>query len=300
MKYTKAQREKLIDERAKVLLDYGFSGAEAETIMEAAINTNLLFHSSGSIRSKLANLGGYGFSKEEVRKIVLEAPAVLSFAEESVNSKLKNYEAYGFSKEEVRKLVLGSRSAVEYAEKSVNSKLRNLEAYGFSRAEVRKIVLGMPAVLDCAKKPVNSKLRNLEAYGFSRAEVRKIVLGVPAALGCAKKSVNSKLRNLEKTRTFHNGFAMTLDNRKVRKLILSFPSVLSFSEHTLGWKMRTMAVITEGEKQEMLEMGKHWMQSARKSVARAQYLKRNGKDNRYPKDVFLSAKRFERKYRVSL
>ena len=265
MKYTKAQREKLIDERAKVLLDYGFSGAEAETIMEAAINTNLLFHSSGSIRSKLANLGGYGFSKEEVRKIVLEAPAVLSFAEESVNSKLKNYEAYGFSKEEVRKLVLGSRSAVEYAEKSVNS-----------------------------------KLRNLEAYGFSRAEVRKIVLGVPAALGCAKKSVNSKLRNLEKTRTFHNGFAMTLDNRKVRKLILSFPSVLSFSEHTLGWKMRTMAVITEGEKQEMLEMGKHWMQSARKSVARAQYLKRNGKDNRYPKDVFLSAKRFERKYRVSL
>ncbi|MEM4336040.1 MAG: hypothetical protein QXY61_03475, partial [Candidatus Anstonellales archaeon] len=140
----------------------------------------------------------------------------------------------------------------------------------------------------------------LENYGFSREEVRRIVIGSSAALGNSEESVNSKLRNLEKERTFHNGFVLKFTREEVKKLVLSFPPILGYSEYNMGWKIRALACVSEGNKEEMLEMGKQWMQSARKTVRRANYLNKNNIEWRHNNKVFMIAKRFERTYGVRL
>jgi len=331
--YTSIERAVVTDARKAALVEYGFSDSEADNIMQVSPR-NPLFYRADAIRSKLANLEAYGFSKEEVREIVvgstaalggaedsvnskfrnLEAygfspeevrkivaglPPVLGLAEESVRSKLKNYEAYGFSKDEVRRIIVGSTVALSLAEDSVNSKLRNLEVYGFTPEEVRKIVAGLPPVLGLGEESVRSKLANLEAYGFDRGEVRKIVVD-SSVLEKSEDSVNSKLGNLEKTRTYHNGFASGFSRDEVRRFVLSFPAVLNYSKHNAAQKIRTMTIITEGDKQEMLEMGKNWMQSAMKTVKRARHLQDEGIKWRHNKNIFASAKRFQKKYGVAL
>ena len=230
MKYTKAQREKLIDEREKALRDYRFSAHEAKRIMRAVIAAAPLFYLADTIKSKL----------------------------------------------------------------------KNLEAYGFSRAEVRKMVLHLPSIFNLAKDSVNSKLENLESRGFSREEVRTMALGSSNVFSLAEESVNSKLRNLKKTRTFHNGFAMRFDAREARELVVSFPGTLGCSEQNMGRKVRVMAILAEGDKAEMLAMGKQWMQSARKTVARAEHLKECRAQWKHSNGIFMGAKPFEKRYGARL
>ncbi|MEM4195122.1 MAG: hypothetical protein QXY05_02345, partial [Candidatus Anstonellales archaeon] len=135
---------------------------------------------------------------------------------------------------------------------------------------------------------------------FRREEVIKIVIGSSAVLSNSEESVNSKLRNLEKERTFHNGFVLKFTREEVKKLVLSFPPILGYSEYNMGWKIRALACVSEGNKEEMLEMGKQWMQSARKTVRRANYLNKNSIEWRHNNKVFMSAKQFERTYGVRL
>jgi ferredoxin len=162
------------------------------------------------------------------------------------------------------------------------------------------LILGSTAALSNSEESVNSKLRNLEGYGFSREEVRKIVIGSPAVLNYNEDSLKAKLRNLEKERKFPNGFVLKFTKEEVKELILSFPAILSYSEYTAGWKIRAMACVSEGDKQEMIEMGKLWMQSARKTVRRANYLNKKGIEWKHTGKVFMSEKNFKRTYGVSL
>jgi len=61
-----------------------------------------------------------------------------------------------------------------------------------------------------------------------------------------------------------------------------------------------MACVSEGDKQEMIEMGKLWMQSPRKTVRRANYLNKKGIEWEHTGKIFMSEKNFKRRYVVSL
>ena len=191
-----------------------------------------------------------------------------------------------------------------YIESEKDSLLRERKAvlldYGFSEEEAEKIMQACHNELFYSTETVESKLRNLENYGFSREEVRKIVIGLPPILGLNEDSLKAKLRNLEKERKFPNGFVLKFTKEEVKELILSFPAILGYSEYTAGWKIRAMACVSEGDKQEMIEMGKLWMQSARKTVRRANYLNKKGIEWKHTGKVFMSEKNFKRTYGVSL
>jgi len=50
----------------------------------------------------------------------------------------------------------------------------------------------------------------------------------------------------------------------------------------------------------MIEMGKLWMQSPRKTVRRANYLNKKGIEWEHTGKIFMSEKNFKRRYVVSL
>jgi hypothetical protein len=93
---------------------------------------------------------------------------------------------------------------------------------------------------------------------------------------------------------------MRFDAREARELVVSFPGTLGCSEQNMGRKVRVMAILAEGDKAEMLAMGKQWMQSARKTVARAEHLKECRAQWKHSNGIFMGAKPFEKRYGARL
>ncbi|PJA89542.1 MAG: hypothetical protein CO137_03665, partial [Candidatus Magasanikbacteria bacterium CG_4_9_14_3_um_filter_32_9] len=96
-----------------------------------------------------------------------------------------NLEKYGFSREQVIKIVCISFGTLSCSWKRTENILNNLEEYGFNSKQVIKIVYSFPQILGYSWERTSGILNNLEKYGFSSKQIIKIVCTFPAILGCS-------------------------------------------------------------------------------------------------------------------
>lgn len=252
-----------------------------------------------TVAAKTKNLIDYGFDWSQIQRVLGLCTAPLSNSIRTINGKLRNLEEYGFSREEVIKAVVNEPMVLGNSEETTNSKLRSLEDYRYDKGQVREIVLGS-SIFGLGKDTVKAKLRNLEEYGFGNNEARDLVLRWPGILQVAVDTINAKLGNLEKERVFHNGFKLALSKHEVMQLVLSFPSALTASQHAMGWKLRMMAVLTEGDKEEMIEKAAKFRFSARTMARRASYLRKSGYRWKHAHAVFRSKQEFRKRYGATI
>lgn len=81
---------------------------------------------------RMGNLKRYGFSADEVRKIVMKFPAVLACTAERTNVLLGNLERYGFSADNVRGIVMKFPAMLGYTAERTNEVMRWHDKHGIS------------------------------------------------------------------------------------------------------------------------------------------------------------------------
>ncbi len=173
---------------------------------------------------------------------------------------------------------------------------RVLLAYGFSPLEAAKIIVDFNHDNFLPAKTLKSSLQALEEFGFTPEQVRRIVNRYPRTVTMSGECINGHLAGLRQRRRFHNRHSLTLSQNEVKKLLLAFPPIIGFGPHASGWRLRTMAIVTEGDKKEMVEKADLWLQSPKKSVHRARFLDGKGIEWRHNKRIFESERNFATAY----
>ncbi|MFH1785650.1 MAG: hypothetical protein ABH842_04435 [Candidatus Micrarchaeota archaeon] len=160
--------------------------------------------------------------------------------------------------------------------------------------------MGRPAFSEEHASAIHAdQLENLLDYGFTHGETKQIILGRPTVLSISDENILGKLQNLEAPRftTHNNTFALTRE--EVIQFVLSFPRVLGLDcerNGNMDRKLRLMALITDGDKQAMLENAQRFIQGPAKTLARIKHLKSSGVNWKTPGALFVSEATFRRRY----
>ena len=210
-------------------------------------------------------------------------------------SQVANLVAYGFSPEQAELVISKSPNPHFYRNDTVNHKLQNFESCGFTKREVMAILLGSRSILGSSEESVNLKLKILEEYGFTKKEIKKIIVGQPNILSLSEEKLRKKFQDLEAPRYTATNSSFTLTRDEVRALVITLPHILGLNcEHNgkMDRKLRLMALITDGDKAEMLAHAQRFRQGPAKTLSRIKHLMDQGKNWKNPSLVYASVDGF--------
>jgi len=185
--------------------------------------------------------------------------------------------------------------------------------YGFSQKEAEYITrkTNHQRLALSPLQSMDGALHALEREGFTKKQVRSIVLKFPNAVTLSAESIREHMMNMRRARKFRvlrkkpaleradplcRTATLRFSRHEASSLVLSFPPMIGFGTHAMGWRIRAMAVITEGDKGEMLEKKGKWMQCPQKTIDRAQFLRNVGEFGAHRSRVFSSQEAFSARY----
>ncbi|MBN1169663.1 hypothetical protein JXA56_01430 [Candidatus Micrarchaeota archaeon] len=254
-------------------------------------------------RAAKAFLVDYGFSDEQATKVVRGFGNDLMEGAGLVSALLENFKTFGFSKEQVIGLLSKSQSISVYQLSKINIQIHLLAQTGFQKDKIRKMMADSPGIIGLTHQNIQSKIDVLKHYGFSHSDSIAVFTKAPSALGLSEDTLNAKLSALESDTVFQRKsrglLSVGLTKAEVKKAVLEFPAVLCFRENEIRRKKRLMLIISEGDRQDVIDAGRRWMQSVKKTAARSRFLKNKGYSCE-TKRVYLSAKQFKDNFGRSL
>ncbi|MGB9719071.1 MAG: hypothetical protein ACPL06_00555, partial [Candidatus Anstonellales archaeon] len=222
------------------------------------------------------------------------------------NDFLKALEDYGFTKEQVREIVIKFPQVLSCTAERTNSILANFKKYGFTKEQVRDIVIKHPTALSYTVKRTNDFLKALEDYGFTKEEIKSnIVLANPQILRTSGPDVRLRLANLEKRRESLCGkLVLELNKDEVKKMVIRMPSLLGFTEETMDKKLKLRMFIAHVCETDILPQDRRFttvlMTGRRTLVTRVAYARRNNINWRDEKYLYMSKTRFEKKFGIRI
>ncbi len=310
----------------KLLAEYGMHENDAVPLLLELLNKNAQYSKPQYIQQQLANIEQLGFSKAEIGQNLARDSRFINFqvAKKRMREKKAAEDAKG-KKKKTRKAkksqpqsascpagpgIVKAKPAPEPKPRYRDQLDEALRDYGTSSANL--------PVLRARKLDINCILRrliNLEKQGFSKSQIGSMLEDFPGLAVIPSRELNSRLATLMAATSFNDtthgcvpmgrrgfirfaGPTIVLSQEEAREIVLVSPAVLRSDERELRWKLRVMAIVTGGDKEEMMKRAKEFEISHKTLARRASLLRKRTSDWRNHSDLFLPEKAFQRKYKM--
>ena len=156
-----------------------------------------------------------GFTKEELRALILKYPIILCMSIENINAKIDTFRTLGYSNKDIIKMSKRLPTIFCYSIDNIKTKIEDMILLGFTREEVIQMIKIFPSVLSISIDNIKNKINIFLEYGYTYEEILYIFEVIPAVMAYSIDSLREKLKYYNSI-GIHNFIAM-----KPIKLMLS-------------------------------------------------------------------------------
>ncbi|KAL4421932.1 hypothetical protein ABPG77_007874 [Micractinium sp. CCAP 211/92] len=196
----------------------GLTAAECSKLLSKSPHTLLTGDLDGRIFPFLDGLEALGFSREEVKAMVLRVSTLLLFSVGKLHDRVAWLKGLGMSLDDVRAVVWKFPTVVCHTSSNCEACLQWMQQLGVPREECAIIIRRLPPVITySAQKRARFLDFMRDEVGLDDAGIARILRHTPDTLGRAVERLRHNLVQLE-------AFGMNPD--QIRRLVVTNPSVL--------------------------------------------------------------------------
>ena len=251
------------------------------------------------LNSNLKHLLSLGFSKEDIKKMIILAPNVLAF-KNKVDESFNYFLSLGYTKEEVIGMVKKSPTLLSRSSNYIKNRLDLYKSFGMSEEDALKVFKRTPTLLLFTNDTLYNKINDLIDIGFKREAIYSILRINSAILGYTKESIIERINLLselgftkeEAIRLYSHQrtlFSMSPDKIKdkiktikecdyqddnVKDIVKRYPGIVTLSSESIKEKLSFYSSL--GLHSILVKEPKHLMQSLTLSKARNSFLEAKG------------------------
>lgn len=129
-----------------------------------------------TLNDKIKMFKTFGFSEEELRKMIAKDPKILTRSKESFDKIFNFFNDLGVNKKNIIKMMIGYSKKLFVGFNFIETNLYKLVGYGFNKKEVGKLINNIYDVILDDKLDIAGLFELFRTYGLNDNEIRKEIL----------------------------------------------------------------------------------------------------------------------------
>lgn len=191
-----------------------------------------LFVNFYSFNNILNELYGYGFTKEEIVKLIDNMPSVITNSKNTnIKGVFKLFINYGLEDEEIRKKIINHMKIIKYDESGYNNIAKYMKEKNFTDAQIKKITIEASEIITYSNNKVSFLYDTLYKYGFNDENIRYIITKNPKVLYHKQEKIKNLLNKIKE---------YVDSNENLIKIVVGYPNIFETNVETLNEKLRVI------------------------------------------------------------
>lgn len=183
------------NELKKYMFLFGYKEKEIEKIL----NFPSTLENQKLLENAIRNLNLFlnlGYTREQIIKLTVRFPHVLSCSEEDIINKINNIIKLGYTKKNILKMTTSIPQLYGLNIENMQIKINDMIELGYTKKQVIKMTIFFPAIFRFNIENIRNKINSMIKLGYTKEQVIKITALCPSIYGYSIESIKTKLNDI--------------------------------------------------------------------------------------------------------